>query len=178
MKRIYKPIKNEIYPYIIGLIIIFLLMVWFFTMINHSILYTIPAIIFLIISIIIALIVYNESFAYIKIDNNNFEYFYKGFKDVIRIQDIVDVRYAYPDKTIFADRTDLYEIKIICISSINNKDFIFHYMSGNKYHYKDNIRRPYIKDPSLEKGMWLSTSDSSKIIAFLKTKLGMRIVSI
>lgn len=178
MSKIYKAIKNEAYPFIMMFIIISFLIIVFFVQLFSNSLYLIPLVVLIIIDTAIALNFYGVVFAYIKIDNEGIEYFYKQNKINIKWNDILNIRNAYPNKKVFAKRRELYEIQVITITSINNKDILFHYIVGSCIESIKKINVPYINDPSLSKGIWLSLRDSTNIITILKSKLPSNTIKI
>ncbi|MFW5800271.1 MAG: hypothetical protein ACOCV8_05600 [Spirochaetota bacterium] len=174
----YKPIKNEAYPWITILIFTTFLMVIMFLELWRSLWFLAPALLFVAVNIALAVYITGIILAYIRTYDEKIEIFYKGVKWDIRWKDILDVREAYPDKKVFARRIELYEIRVITITSSENKDFMFHYIMGNKIKSVKKIDKPYVNDPTLPKGMWIFSKDAESLISLMKNKLPAKIVRV
>lgn len=171
MKKIYKPIKNEAYPWITLLIVIFGIAIILFTQTVASLIYTMLGILFIVADIILFVNTYGIIFAHISVSAEKIEYLYKKTQTKIRWKEILSIRNAYPGKRVFAQRNELYQIKVIAVTSENSPDIFFHYVIGNKIESVENISTPYTTDPELPKGMWLSSKDVEMLLIYMRSKV-------
>ncbi len=171
MTKVYRPIKNEAYPWITLQLIVLSIGVILLTQSAVSFVYMIMGILFIAGDVVILANTYGIIFAYISINSERIEYLYRKTHTKIKWNEILNVRNAYPNKKVFARRKELYQIQVIAITSESSKDIYFHYVVGNKIESVERIQTPYTTDPSLSKGIWLSSKDALALLNYIRNKI-------
>ncbi len=170
-KKIY-PIKSESYPLLAVFIITLLGGIILVVQSVNSILYLLFGLLLIIVSFGVAVSLYKIMSSYISISKDKILYQNNNERVEFGYDSLLEITKAYPNKRIFVNKKELYEITVIKIVSKNTKDILFHYISGPPVKSVKDINSPYTMNSALDKGMWISRTDAMQIIEFVKNKCG------